>query len=135
MKICQEKKYLNEKLKGMINVKKIFKNGKKVVAGMVLTMMAVCMVSSVAQGANSIDKFGSKKKDSFGYYSYTKVSGFDDKGNQLNLKVGARMSNGVWSYSYNRGTATVNSAYSSSDGTAWHSYQIGSGSIVTWKQN
>ena len=45
----------------MINVKKIFKNGKKVVAGMVLTI--------------------------------------------------------------------------SSDGTAWHSYQIGSGSIVTWKQN
>lgn len=54
-------KNLNEKLKGMINMKKIFKNGKKVVAGMVLTI--------------------------------------------------------------------------SSDGTAWHSYQIGSGSIVKWKQN
>lgn len=35
----------------MIYMKKLWKNGKKAVAGMILTMMAVCMISSVAQAA------------------------------------------------------------------------------------
>ena len=46
-------------------MKKIIKNGKKAAAGLILTMMAVYMVSSVAQGA--VDRHGSRKKDSKGY--------------------------------------------------------------------
>ncbi len=126
----------NEKLKGMINMKKILKNGKKAVAGLVLTMMAVCMVSSVVY-ADSVTRIGSRKKNSNGYYySYTKVSAYDDRGFQLNnIRVGAKMDGGSWSYFTDNGTSKVNSAISSHAGNAWHSYQIGSGDKVTWIQN
>lgn len=132
----KHKKYLNEKLKGMINMKKILKNGKKAVAGLVLTMMAVCMVSSVTQAARNIDfSASSRKSDSKGYYSYTKVSAYDDRGFALNLKVGAKIGNGGWTYRSGSGTVSVRSASSSDDGTAWHSYRIGSGSRVEWSHN
>lgn len=118
-------------------MKNILKNSKKTVAGLVLTMMAVCMVSSVVY-ADSITRIGSRKKDSNGcYYSYTKVSAYDDRGFALNLKVGAKIGNGNWIYSSNsgKGTAVVRSTLSSHAGNAWHSYQIGSGDKVTWMQN
>ncbi|MCI8364541.1 MAG: hypothetical protein HFG34_06280 [Eubacterium sp.] len=116
-------------------MKRLLRNGKKAVAGLVLTMMAVCMVSSVSQGANSIDRYGSRMKDSKGYCSYTKVSAYDDRGYALNLKVGAKIGNGIWAYNSGSGTVIVKSAYSSNAGTAWHSYQIGSGSRVEWSGN
>ena len=75
--MLRENRKLLWKTKGMINMKRLLKNGKKAVAGLVLTMLAVCMVSSVAQGA--VDRYGSRKKDSKGYYSYTKVSAYDDR--------------------------------------------------------
>lgn len=119
----------------MINMKKLMKNGKKAVAGLILTMMAVCMVSSVAY-ADSITWTGSRKKSTKGYYSYTKVSAYDDRGYALNnIKVGAKMEGGSWSYSVGNGTATVNSAISSHAGIAYHSYQINGGEKVTWMQN
>lgn len=122
----------------MINMKNILKNSKKTVAGLVLTMMAVCMVSSVVY-ADSITRIGSRKKDSNGYYySYTKVSAYDDRGFALNLKVGAKIGNGNWSYSSSissEGTTVARSTLSSHAGNAWHSYQIGSGDKVTWMQN
>ena len=135
----KSRKLYNEKLKGMINMKNILKNSKKTVAGLVLTMMAVCMVSSVVY-ADSITRIGSRKKNSNGYYySYTKVSAYDDRGFALNLKVGAKIGNGNWIYSSSsnsgEGTAVVRSTLSSAAGNAWHSYQIGSGDKVTWIQN
>lgn len=114
-------------------MKKLFKNGKKVVAGMVLTMMAVCMVSSVAQGA--VDRFGSRKKDSRGYYSYTKVSAYDDKGYGYELRVGAKMAGGEWSHRDGSGIVSIRSVSESYFADAKHSYQIGSSNITEWTQN
>lgn len=96
-------------------------------------MMAVCMVSSVAQAAP--DRYGVRMKDSNGYYSYTKVSAYDDRGFALNLKVGAKIGNASWRYNSGSGTVSVRSASSSNAGTAWHSYQISSGSRVEWSGN
>lgn len=114
-------------------MKKIIKNGKKAAAGLILTMMAVYMVSSVAQGA--VDRYGSRKKDSKGYYSYTKVSAYDDRGFGLNLKVGAQIVGGEWSYWEGKGIVNVRSKSVSFFADARHSYQIGSGDKVTWIQN
>ncbi len=114
-------------------MKKLMKNGKKAVAGLVLTMLAVCMVSSVTQAAP--DRYGVRKKDNNGYYSYTKVSSYDDRGYGHNLKVGAKIGNVSWTYMSGIGTVSVRSASSSNAGTAWHSYQIGSGSRVEWSGN
>lgn len=122
-------------MKGKINMKKILKNGKKAVAGLVLTMMAVCMISSVAQGANNIKRFGSRERDSNGYYSYTKVTGYDDNGFGLNLKVGAQIVGGEWSYWEDRGMADMRSKSVSFFADAKHSYRIGGGSKVTWTKN
>ena len=116
-------------------MKKILKNGKKAVAGLVLTMMAVCMISSVAQGANNIKRFGSRERDSNGYYSYTKVTGYDDNGFGLNLKVGAQIVGGEWSYWEDRGMADTRSKSVSFFADAKHSYRIGGGSKVTWTKN
>ena len=114
-------------------MKKIIKNGKKAAAGLILTMMAVYMVSSVAQGA--VDRHGSRKRDSKGYYSYTKVSAYDDRGFGLNLKVGAQIVGGEWSYWENGGTADIRSKSVSFFADARHSYQIGSGDKVVWIRN
>ena len=114
-------------------MKKIFKNAKKVAAGLVLTMMAVCMVSSMAQGA--VDRHGSRKRDSKGYYSYTKVSGYDENGYGYKLKVEARMAEGDWSSRTDYGVVDIRSKSSSYFADAWHRYQIGSGNKVEWKQN
>ncbi len=129
------KNNLNEKLKGMIDMKKILKNGKKAVTGLVLTMMAVCMISSVAQGANNIKRSGYRDRDTNGYYSYTKVSGYDDNGFGLNLRVGAQIVGGEWSYWDDRGEADMRSKSVSFFADAKHSYRIGGGSKVTWIQN
>lgn len=114
-------------------MKKIFKNGKKAAAGLILTMMAVCMVSSMAQGA--VDRHGSRKKDSKGYYSYTKVSGYDDRGYGYKLKVGAKLAGGEWSYREGSGIVSIRSVSESYFADAKHSYQIGNGSKVEWTQN
>lgn len=132
-KLWENKELAKWKTKAMIYMKKLWKNGKKAVAGMILTMMAVCMISSVAQAAP--DWYGVTKKDSNGYYSYTKVSAYDDRGFALNLKVGAKIGNGRWTYKSGSGTVSVRSASSFSAGTAWHSYQVGSGSRVEWSSN
>lgn len=116
-------------------MKKILKSGKKAVAALVLAMMAACMISSVAQGAHNINGFGSRERNSNGYCSYTKVSGYDDRGHGLNLKVGAKLGNGSWYYNSGSGTVAVRSASSPTIGNAWHSYRIGSGDKVTWIQN
>ena len=114
-------------------MKKIFKNAKKVAAGLVLTMMAVCMVSSMAQGA--VDRYGKRDKDKKGYYSYTKVSSYDDRGYGHKLKVGAQIVGGEWSYWEGKGIVDVRSKSVSFFADARHSYQIGSGDKVTWIQN
>lgn len=119
-------------------MKKIWKNGKKVVAGMVLALMAVCMVSPVVQGANSITRYGSRVRDTVngGYYSYTKVSGHDDRGFGLKLKVGAKMgSQGEWGYKEGYGTVEVPSKRSSYIVDAWHSYKVSSEKAKEWMQN
>ena len=117
----------------MVNMKKIIQNGKKAAAGLILTMMAVYMVSSVAQGA--VDRYGSRKKDSMGYYSYTKVSAYDDRGFGLNLKVGAQIVGGEWSYWEGKGIVNVRSKSVSFFADARHNYRIGSDDKVTWIQN
>ncbi len=117
----------------MINMKNILKNGKKAVAGLFLTMMAVCMVSSVAQG--SVDRYGKRDKDKKGYYSYTKVSSYDDRGYGHNLKVGAQIAGGEWSYWEGKGIVDVRSKSVSYFADAKHNYRIGGGSKVEWTQN
>ncbi|MCI8364529.1 MAG: hypothetical protein HFG34_06220 [Eubacterium sp.] len=114
-------------------MKRLLRNSKKAVAGLVLVMMAVCMLSSVAQG--SVDRYGSRKKDSKGYYSYTKVSAYDDRGYGYTLKVGAKMAGGGWSHWEGSGIVSVRSVSESFYADAKHSYQIGSGDIVVWTQN
>ena len=117
----------------MINMKKLMKNGKKAVAGLVLTMLAVCMVSSVTQAAP--DRYGVRKKDNNGYYSYTKVSSYDDRGYGHNLKVGAQIAGGEWSYWEGKGIVDVRSKSVSYFADAKHNYRIGGGSKVEWTQN
>lgn len=132
------KNNLNEKLKGMIDMKKILKNGKKAVTGLVLTMMAVCMISSVAQAAYSIDCYSDSKRkaDENGYYSYTKVHGFDNNnGSPLNLTVGAKMEGGRWKTKKGAGTVAVRSASIRKAVNAWHSYYVGDGDLFDWMQN
>ena len=114
-------------------MKKILKNGKKAVAGLVLTMMAVCMVSSMAQGA--VDRYGKRDKDKKGYYSYTKVSSYDDRGYGHKLKVGAQIVGGEWSYWEGKGIVDIRSKSVSFFADARHSYQIGSGDKVVWIRN
>ena len=106
---------------------------KKAAAGLVLTVITVCMVSSVAQGA--VDRYGSRKKDSKGYYSYTKVSGYDDNGYAYKLKVEARMAGGEWSSRTDYGIVDIRSKSSSYYADAKHRYQIGSGNKTEWTQN
>lgn len=131
--MLRENRKLLWKTKGMINMERLLKNGKKAVAGLVLTMLAVCMVSSVAQGA--VDRYGSRKKDSKGYYSYTKVSAYDDRGFGYTLKVGAKMAGGEWSHWEGSGIVSVRSVSESYFADAKHSYRIGGGSKVEWTQN
>lgn len=134
MEIENDLKYNDITTKGMeIIMKKILKNGKKAIAGLILTMMAVCMISSVAQGA--IDRYGSRKKDARGYYSYTKVSAYDDRGFGYELEVGAKMAGADWSHWDGSGIVSVRSKSSSYYADAKHSYKIGSGAKVEWTQN
>ncbi|MCI8364531.1 MAG: hypothetical protein HFG34_06230 [Eubacterium sp.] len=114
-------------------MKRLLRNSKKAVAGLVLAMMAVCMLSPVAQG--SVDRYGARKKDSKGYYSYTKVSGYDDNGYGYKLKVEAKMADGEWSSRTDYGIVDIRSKSSSYFADARHRYQIGSGSRIEWKQN
>lgn len=110
----------------MINMKKILKNGKKAVAGLVLTMMAVCMISSVAQASYTVDVTAKRKTNSIGYYySYTYVSAHQSSnGMPINVKAGARMDGYEWTYRSGAGSVTAKSEAISSKKNALHCYWI-----------
>lgn len=116
-------------------MKKLMMNGKKVLAVLTLMVMVVCAAAPAVQAANSYIKSGSRKHASDGYYSYTKVSGYDGAGVGLNMAAGAEYY-GQWGFGYGNPTATATSPKSGGTGDAYHAYGVNTVDFATkWRAN
>ncbi len=116
-------------------MKKLMMNGKKVLAVLTLMVMVVCAAAPAVNAKNSYNAVGSRKHASDGYYSYTKVSGYDAAGVSLNMAAGAEYY-GQWGFGYGKPTATASSPKSGGTGVAYHAYGVGTVDFDTkWDQN
>lgn len=122
-------------MKGMVRLKKVMLNGKKILAVVTLVLMMVCMISSVAQAA--LKKVGKRQySSSKGYRSHTEISGlYDDRGYAYNMSAMASMGGKKMYVVYGSAKATANSPYILNKMNAYHGYCIGNTVMDVWIQN
>lgn len=115
---------------------RILMKSKTIVAMLVLSVLAVSVVSPMVQAAGSFKKTGSRVSSSYGYRSYTKVTGYESNGSPLNLGAGAEI-DGSLTVKFGQGSVSVFSKYSGKKLNAYHLYGRGNSiySSSRWMEN
>lgn len=118
-----------------------FKKLKTGIATCVLMAMFIAVFSPIVQAGNRYDRGGCRKSSIYGYRSYTEGSGYDSRGNELNIGVEAYMAtmtiSVIGEVKYGRGSISVYSNYCNVKHDAFHrfskNHDIETG--VLWKEN
>ena len=118
---------------------------KSFIAIFLLAIMVVSMLSVESYAANTYDRDGYRVSSNKGYRSYTEGSGYDEKGNGLNIGVEAYLGTGpsrsvsrAADVKYGRGFISVYSGYTSVRLDAFHRFCKGhniDSNYVIWQQN
>lgn len=118
-------------------MKKVMLRGKKILAVVVLALMALSAISSATQASSR--KVGNRQYNSSkGYRSHTVISGFyDDRGYAYNVFAMAAMYGEENKMKVVRGSAkaTADSPYIRTKKDAYHGYAIGSTTMDVWMKN
>ena len=119
----------------MVRMKKVMLSGKKILAVLVLALIALSAVSSVTQA--SLKLVGKRQyKSSKGYRSHTEVTGlYDDRGYAYNMSAMASMGDNKMKIVYGSGSATCNSIYILNKRDAIHGYAVGNTVMKVWTAN
>lgn len=126
-------------------MKKYLMNFKKMIAMLVLSIMAVGVVAQTAEAAGVLDAVGLagsrgcsgyRKSQGNEYWSYTSGHDFNDRGYGYNIVVYAKMSDQP-TYKGTRwvGEGYVDSSKTTNKGNANHKFESASGYKYTWTQN